>query len=85
MKIGREAAKQMFRDDKHSQGCYRSAITKIDMIYDSFEKQEQVENNELLHDVIVTVCPKCNKRNWVMTPNKTFVCMSCSEKWQTEL
>lgn len=51
MKIGREAAKQMFRDDKNSQGCYRSVITKIDKIYDSLqselkEKDEQIEGLE---------------------------------------
>jgi len=38
MKIGREAAKQMFRDDKNSQGCYRSVMTKIDKIYDSLDE-----------------------------------------------
>ena len=38
MEIGREAAKQMFRDDKNSQGCYRSVMTKIDKIYDSLDE-----------------------------------------------
>ena len=34
----REEAKQMFRDDKNSQGCYKAVLTKIDKIYDAFEE-----------------------------------------------
>ena len=37
----REEAKQEFRSDKNSQGCYKAVLTKIDLIYDSFEKQER--------------------------------------------
>jgi len=44
MKLGREAAKQMFRDDKNSQGCYKSVMTKIDKICDSID--ESLTNNE---------------------------------------
>jgi len=56
--IGREAAKQMFRDDKNSQGCYRSVMTKIDMIYDNFEllmNKEVVEalNGSEVQDSII--------------------------------
>jgi len=42
----REEAKQMFRDDKNSQGCYKAVLTKIDKIYDAFE--EQMRQGQLL-------------------------------------
>lgn len=47
MEIGREAAKQMFRDDKNSQGCYRSVMTKIDKVYDSIDKIVNEKDNRI--------------------------------------
>jgi len=44
--MDREEAKQMFRDDKNSQGCYKTVLTKVDKIYDTFEAQ----NKKLLID-----------------------------------
>jgi hypothetical protein len=52
----REEAKQMFRDDKNSQGCYKAVLTKIDWIYDAFEK-EQRDLDELEED-----CHKLNDK-----------------------
>ncbi len=46
LKMDREEAKQMFRDDKNSQGCYKAVLTKVDKIYDTFEAQ----NKKLLID-----------------------------------
>ena len=41
----REEAKQMFRDDKNSQGCYRSVMTKLNKIYDSLDEElERIKN-----------------------------------------
>jgi len=34
----REEAKQMFRKDKNGYGCYKAVLTKIDKVYDDFEK-----------------------------------------------
>jgi len=57
MKIGREAAKQMFRDDKNSQGCYRSVMTKIDKIYDSLD--EALNQGQTLPIDSVIKCSNC--------------------------
>jgi hypothetical protein len=46
--INRERAKQMFRDDKNSQGCYKSVLTKIDLIYDSIIDVDYKSNHEKL-------------------------------------
>ncbi len=53
----REEAKQMFRDDKNSQGCYKAVLTKIDKIYDEFEKvldnkPKLSKEEQLIADVI---------------------------------
>lgn len=41
LKMDREEAKQMFREDKNSQGCYKAVLTKVDKIYDAFEAQHK--------------------------------------------
>jgi len=43
----REAAKQMFRDDKDAYGKPRSVMRKIDAIYDAIEKQKTTQTSEL--------------------------------------
>jgi hypothetical protein len=34
----RDEAKDLFRNDKNFQGCYQAVLTKVDMIFDAFEK-----------------------------------------------
>lgn len=55
----REEAKQMFRDDKNSQGCYKAVLTKIDKIYDAFEENKTIGQTLPIDSVVLpkgTLC-----------------------------
>ena len=40
--MNREEAKELFRKDKDSFGCYKAVMTKIDKIYNSFDRKRKL-------------------------------------------
>jgi len=78
----KETTKEEFAANEIREFCKYVMHPESDLHKDA---EDWIKERLQANGVIVSVCPKCKKRNWVMTPNGTFVCMSCSEKWQTEL
>lgn len=91
----REEAKQMFRDDKNSQGCYKAVLTKIDWIYDSFEKEQReldyLEENchrlsdqiDFFKNIIIRNCGSdfvCSSCNTFKLRRESKYCETCNEK-----
>jgi len=69
----REDAKKMFKDDKNSQGCYKAVLTKIDAIYDDFEKT--LDSAIILGNI---PCKECNKTTFCKIPERDiFECNHC--------
>lgn len=54
----REEAKSLFRNDKDSYGKPKSIMTKIDLIYDEFEKEKQelITPLKKLNELINSTC-----------------------------
>jgi len=55
----RAEAKEMFRNDKNSYGCYKSVMTKIDKIYNDFEADQKLDYG-ILDEVIQ--CSHCKEK-----------------------
>jgi hypothetical protein len=76
----REEAKELFRNDKNSQGCYKAVLTKVDAIFDSLEKEPV--KDVVLPDVSTRfTCHSCNKIHSGENDDQLFeVCKNCFSK-----
>jgi len=76
----REEAKQMFRDDKNSQGCYKAVLTKVDKIYDAFEEQIK-QGQSLPIDSVSKCCLDPHNRKMKNSENGIYwYCGKCSKE-----
>jgi len=58
----REEAKELFRSDKDSYGKPRAIMSKIDKIYDSFNKESKIKDKDLFgNDIIVLTVGECQE------------------------